>query len=128
MIVGSGIDVIEVERVEQALGRHGERFERRCFHPCEIEAGRRLRRRAAFYARRFAAKEALMKALGTGWARGVRWADIEVVQGPDGRAGLALHGRTAELARQRGAQRLHLAFGGTRSLAIAVVLLQAGPQ
>lgn len=127
MILGSGIDVIEVERIERALARHGERFERRVFHAREIAAARRHRRPALQFALRFAAKEALMKAVGTGWARGVRWVDIETAGGGAGRAAmeLVLHGQVAELVRRRGARRAHLGVGRSRRLALAVVLLEA---
>jgi holo-[acyl-carrier protein] synthase len=127
LIVGTGIDVVEIERVERALARHGRRFEERVFHPREIAGCRGHRRAAPFYAQRFAAKEALMKAVGTGWARGVRWVDIEVV----GRAGafeIELHGEVADVARRRGVARIHLGLGRSRSLALAAVLLDAsGP-
>lgn len=125
MIVGSGIDVVEIERVEHALARHGRRFEERVFHPREIEGGRGRRRAAPFYAARFAAKEALMKAVGTGWARGVRWVDIEVVAGA-GAFEIELHGEVADIARRRGVARIHLGMGRSRSLALAAVLLDAG--
>ena len=125
MIVGSGIDVVEIERVERALARHGRRFEERVFHPNEIAGGRGCRRSAPFYAARFAAKEALMKAVGTGWARGVRWVDIEVVAGT-GAFEIELHGEVADIARRRGVARIHLGIGRSRSLALAAVLLDAG--
>jgi holo-[acyl-carrier protein] synthase len=127
VILGSGIDVIEVERVERALARHGRRFELRCFRPAEIAVCRRSRHPAPLYAQRFAAKEAVMKAVGTGWARGVRWVDIEVLEAEPGRSPrLRLHGRVAELAAGQGAHQLHLGLGRSRSLAVAVVLLEAG--
>ena len=125
VIVGSGIDLIEIERLDQAFARHGSRFATRVFHPAEIATCRRHRRPTPHFAERFAAKEAVMKALGTGWARGVRWVDIEVVEKPNG-AAIALHGAVFELARQRGVHRVHLGIGRTRSLAIASVLLEAG--
>ena len=101
MIVGTGIDVIEITRVERALRRSGERFARRVFAASEILDCRSRRRSGPHFAMRFAAKEAVMKALGTGWAGGVRWVDIEIVsassESPD-RLSLRLHGRVAELA------------------------------
>lgn len=138
MIVGSGVDVIEIARIERVLGDRGDRFERRVFHPDEIATCRASARPALHYAVRFAAKEALMKAVGTGWARGVRWADIETLagEGAGGRISdglqLRLHGRVAELAALRtgaadGAARTHLAVSRSRSHAMAVVLLEAGP-
>lgn len=121
MIVGSGIDVIEIDRVARALERHGRRFEARVFHPREIADGRGRRRSAVYFAERFAAKEAVMKAVGTGWAKGVRWVDIEVVAGP----AIQLHGEVAALARRQGVARIHLGLGRSRSLALAAVILDA---
>lgn len=82
MIVGSGIDVIEIARVERALARHGERFLRRLLSPAEREACAAVRLPAPHVALCFAAKEAVMKAVGTGWAHGVRWIDIETIWSP----------------------------------------------
>jgi holo-[acyl-carrier protein] synthase len=127
VIVGSGVDVIEVARIERSLDRAGERFLRRVFTPAEIELCRRARRPASHLAVRFAAKEAVMKAVGTGWARGVRWVDIETV--PESRElserlALRLHGRVGEIATRRGSERLHLAVSRTRTHALALVLLE----
>ena len=127
MIVGSGIDVIEIARIERALERSGERFARRVFAPQEIATCRSCRRAAPHFAIRFAAKEAVMKALGTGWAKGVRWVDIETVPAAsDSETGLSLHlhGRAGEIARQLGGVP-HLAVSRTRSHALALVLLEA---
>ena len=136
MVIGSGVDVIEIARIERVLADRGDRFERRVFSAAEIEECRRTRRPASHYAVRFAAKEALMKAVGTGWARGVRWVDIETR--PDsGRAGvvsdrlaLTLHGAVGTLAGELAAQvggtaRAHLAVGRSRTHAVASVLLEA---
>ena len=126
MIVGTGIDVIEIARVERALRRSGERFVRRVFAGSEIVECRSRRRSGPHFAARFAAKEAVMKALGTGWAGGVRWVDIEIVSEPGGRPNqlsLRLHGRVAELAAERNAHP-HLAVSCTRSHAMAFVLFQ----
>ena len=131
MIIGSGVDVIEIARVQRVLGQRGERFERRVFTPAEIEDCRRTRRPALHYAVRFAAKEAVMKAVGTGWAQGVRWVDIETLPDESGRGeqlSLALHGRAAELAAQLGGAHRHLAVSRTRSHAVALVLLESDPR
>lgn len=125
MVVGSGIDVLEIERLARALERRGARFAARVFHPAELAACRGRRRPAPFLAERFAAKEAVMKAFGTGWAHGVRWVDIEV-RDVAGAARIALHGAVAELARRRGIVRIHLGLGHSRSLAVATVLLESG--
>lgn len=127
MIVGSGVDVIEIARVERALARRGERFERRVFTRSEVAACRARGRGAPRFAVRFAAKEAAMKAIGTGWARGVRFVDVETI--PDARSpvrlGLLLHGRAAEIASRWEPIGLHLAVSRTRTHAMAVVLLES---
>jgi holo-[acyl-carrier protein] synthase len=126
LIVGTGIDVIEIARVERALRRSGERFARRVFACSEIGDCGSRRHSGPHYAVRFAAKEAVMKALGTGWAGGVRWVDIETVPGPSespGQLSLRLHGRVAELAAARNA-RPYLAVSRTRSHAMAFVLFE----
>ena len=130
MIVGSGIDVIEIERVARALGRRGGRFERRVFTPQEIAACHGFARPAPHFALRFAAKEAVMKAVGTGWARGVRWVDIETLPGGTDPAELrlVLHGPVAEHARRLGAARPHLSVARSRRHAFAVVVLEADPR
>jgi holo-[acyl-carrier protein] synthase len=126
LIVGTGIDVIEITRVERALRRSGERFARRVFAGSEIGDCRSRRHSGPHFAVRFAAKEAVMKALGTGWAGGVRWVDIETVpessKRPD-QLSLRLHGRVAELAAERNAHP-YLAVSCTRSHAMAFVLFE----
>lgn len=126
MVLGSGIDVIEVARIERSLARFGARFERRVFSPSERAVCRRSRRPAFAYALRFAAKEALMKAVGTGWSQGVRWLDIETCGGaPEAvPARLVLHGRAREIARARGGDRTHLAMAAGGGIAVATVLLE----
>ncbi len=127
MIVGTGVDVIEIARIERALRRSGERFARRVFAHPEIAACRIARRAGPHFAVRFAAKEAVMKALGTGWAAGVRWVDIETVteaSGSPDHLSLRLHGRVAELVAERSAHP-YLAVSRTRSHALAIVLLES---
>jgi len=126
MIVGSGIDVIEIARIERALARSGSRFEARVFTPAEIAECRRHRRPGPHFALRFAAKEAAMKAVGTGWAQGVRWVDIETLRPGASRdvLSLALHGRVSEIATARGSCATKLAVGRSRSHAVALVLLE----
>ncbi len=124
MVVGSGIDIVEVGRVQKTLRRFGRRFEERTFSAQEIAACRGCPRRVPCLAARFAAKEATMKALGTGWRRGVRFRDIEVEVGPGRPERLRLCGRAAEIARDRGAERWHVALSTGREVAVAVVLLE----
>ncbi len=97
MILGIGSDLVDIRRVAATLERHGERFMERCFTPTErARADRRAHARAASYAKRFAAKEACAKALGTGLSRGVFWRDMGVVNLPGGQPTMALTGGAAE--------------------------------
>ena len=97
MIIGIGNDLCNIERIEQTLERFGERFENRVFTETEIALARRRRRTAETYAKRFAAKEACAKALGTGVPRrGVHWKDLGVVNLPTGKPTLALTGGAAQ--------------------------------
>ncbi len=123
MIVGIGIDLIEVSRVARTAERHGDRFLRRIYHPNEIEQNRGDRMQ--YLAARFAVKEALFKALGTGWARGIRWVDAEVQNLASGQPILRLHGEAAEQARRLGADRSHVTITHTSDHAAAVVILES---
>jgi holo-[acyl-carrier protein] synthase len=123
MVVGVGLDLIEVERVAEATRRFGDRFLRRIYHPLELEQTRGTR--VQYLAARFAVKEALMKALGTGFGAGVRWVDIEVQNLASGQPILVLHGRTAEIARSRGADHSHVSITHTAGHAAAVVVLES---
>jgi holo-[acyl-carrier protein] synthase len=119
-IIGHGIDVVDVARIEQMLAQHGERFVRRCFTPAErdySESG--TKRRAERYAARFACKEAVLKALGTGWRDGIAWTDIEVVRQPSGRPALSLSGRCAELALRLKITQWHISLSHTAQIATA---------
>lgn len=126
MIVGTGIDVAEVPRVAAAIERWGDRFLNRIYTEgerryCDAKANRVER-----YAARFAAKEAGMKALGTGWSRGVRWRDIEVTRRPGGRPTLVLHGRAAEVAARLQTTSIAISLTHTAAEAIAHVILESG--
>lgn len=123
MIVGLGIDVVEIERVRAFAGRWGEPGLSRLFTPRELAYCLARPDAAPSLAARFAAKEALFKALGTGWGRGGDWTDVEVVR-KEGPPGLALSGRAAEAARLRDATRQHLTLSHSRSSAAAVVVLE----
>jgi holo-[acyl-carrier protein] synthase len=125
-IVALGLDLTEIERLAEAEGRRGERFLARLFTADErryCEA--RPNRRHAHYAGRFAVKEAVMKALGTGWTRGVRWLDIEVTRAPGAAPELRLHGATAEHARRRGIDRWHITITHDAGIAAAVVVAES---
>ena len=127
MIVGSGIDMVEVGRIHDSVERFGQRFLDRVFTGAEQAYCRRRRRSAESFAARFAAKEAGAKALGTGISRGVNWLEIEVIREPGGRPALRFHGRAAEIAAALGAVRAALSLTHTAELAMASVVLEDGP-
>jgi holo-[acyl-carrier protein] synthase len=127
-IVGIGVDIIEVERVERALTRllTGNRFRQRVFTEGEIAyCESRGRPRYQSYAARFAAKEAVMKAMGTGWNRDVGWSEIEVVRKRGQAPMITLHGKTAQFAKSRDVARVHLSISHTAVLAIAYVIAES---
>jgi holo-[acyl-carrier protein] synthase len=127
MIVGSGIDVAEIGRIQQSISRHGSRFLDRIFTPAEQAYCLRKRNGAESFAARFAAKEAAAKALGTGISRGVTWIEIEVARERGGRPTLQLHGRAAERAARMGVAHIALSLTHTAALAMASVVLEDGP-
>jgi len=124
MIVGTGIDIVEVPRVAAAIERFGQRFIERIFTPAEIHYCESKANRVERFAARFAAKEAAMKAIGTGWRHGVRWRDFEVRRQPGGRPTLAFSGKAAEFAAKLGVARAALSLSHTAAEAIAQVILE----
>ena len=124
MIVGTGIDIAEVPRIAEAIQRHGQRFLHRVFTEGEIAYCDSKANRIERYAARFAAKEAGMKALGTGWNHGVRWRDVEVCRVPGGRPTIAFHGKAAEFAAKLGTKNVALSLSHTAEQAIAQVILE----
>lgn len=124
MIVGTGIDIAEVPRVAQAIERFGQRFLERIFTEGEIRYCESKANRVERYAARFAAKEAGMKALGTGWNHGVRWRDIEVRRQPGGRPTLQFHGKAGEFATKMGVTNIALSLTHTAEEAMAQVILE----
>lgn len=125
MILGTGIDMVDIDRVARSIERYGARFLARVYTAQEIAYCERKRRNAAeSYAARFAAKEAGAKALGTGMGFGVTWREIEVGREPAGRPLLLFHGRAAELAQAMGVQRSSLSITHTDSQAMAMVILE----
>jgi holo-[acyl-carrier protein] synthase len=125
MIVGTGIDIAEVPRIADAITKHGARFIERIFTPGEIAYCDKKANRIERYAARFAAKEAGMKALGTGWNYGVRWRDIEVSRKPGSRPTLLFHGKAAEFAQKLGARNISLSLTHTVDQAMAFVILES---
>ena len=125
MILGTGIDLCEVSRIKKAiLAEHGERLVQRVFAAGEIAYAESKSNKYERYAARFAAKEAAMKALGTGWTENTAWRDIEVVNGPSGRPELVLHGGAAEIAEKMGVSRISLSITHTSETAMAIVILE----
>ncbi len=125
MIVGIGIDLAEVSRIREAIERHGQRFIQRIYTEKEIAYVERKANKYERYAARFAAKEAGMKAVGTGWKRGVRWRDFEVTNLPSGRPTLQLHGEAAKFAEQLGVRNIALSITHTAAEGMAIVILES---
>jgi len=124
VIVGLGLDIAEIDRIEEAIARHGEPFLNRLFTPREIEYCERFRNKFERYAGRFAAKEAAMKALGTGWSRGVRWRDIEVVRAASGKPSLHLDGVARQIAGAMGVRNIALTITHSGNVAMAQVIFE----
>jgi holo-[acyl-carrier protein] synthase len=125
VIVGTGVDLCEVERIKKAISSsHGRRFVERVFTAREIAYAERKANPFERYAARFAAKEAGMKALGTGWRGGLGWQDLEVVNLPSGRPTLHFHRRAAEIAQKLGAVNVALSITHTAEQALAMVILE----
>ncbi len=122
-IRGHGIDLVEIARIERMLEQHGERFLARCFTEVErTYADSGGGRRAERYAARFAGKEAVLKAIGTGWAQGTRWTEIGFDHETGGRPIVEVSGTCAEMAAARGITRWQVSFSHTGTLAIASVI------
>jgi len=125
MILGTGIDVIDIERIARSIARYGDHFLKRVYTPGEIAYCQRKRRNAAeSFAARFAAKEAAAKALGTGIGFGVTWREIEVGREPAGRPLLLLHGRAAEIAQTIGVRHSSISITHTGTQSMALVILE----
>ncbi len=124
MIIGTGIDIVEVPRVAQAIERYGERFLQRIFTAAEIKYCRSKRNASERFAARFAAKEAALKAIGTGWKKGVAWTDVEVRREPGGRPTISFSGAAADHAVALGMKRAFLSLSHTAEIATAQVILE----
>lgn len=127
MIVGIGIDLVETRRLRQALERHGERARRRLFSARELADCERRSDAGECLAASFAAKEAALKALGTGKLSTIRWTDLEVLRQRSGRPQLELGGGALAQAERLGATRVWVSVSHEGGLACAVVVLEAGP-
>jgi len=124
-LVGLGLDLVAVDRIAAVLARHGDRFLDRVFVAGEVRegAGEGL---AQHVAGLFAVKEAVLKALGTGWAQGLGFRDVEVVRGPSGRPEVRLHGAAAQRAESLGGERILVSISHDRGFAAAVAVLESG--
>jgi len=125
MIVGIGIDIIEIDRIEGVLARHPERFLNKLFTSTEVayccgSSQHKARRLAA----RYAAKEATLKALGIGLRDG-KWTEVEVIRDSQGKPGLLLSGRFAEIAKEQGIKKFHLSLTHGRDFAVAQVVAES---
>lgn len=126
MIVGSGIDLVEIGRIQQSVERYGQRFLDRVYTAAEQAYCLRKRKSAESLAARFAAKEAGAKALGTGISQGVNWLEIEVIRELGGRPSLRFHGRAAEIAKRMEVAHTALSITHTADLSMASVVLENG--
>jgi holo-[acyl-carrier protein] synthase len=125
MIVGMGIDVAEVRRIRAVIESQGQRFLRRVYTPEEVAYCEQFKNKFERFAGRFAAKEAAMKALGTGWSRGVRWVDVEVVRQRGRRPSMALKGEAKKIAEALGVKNIALSITHTAEQAIAQVIFES---
>lgn len=124
VIVGLGLDIAEIDRIEAAITRHGAPFLERVYSTREISYCESHKNKFERYAARFAAKEAAMKALGTGWRRGVRWRDIEVEREPGGKPTLHLEGAAREIADGLGVKNIALTITHSGNFALAEVIFE----
>jgi len=125
MIVGLGLDIAEIDRIEAAIVRHGASILERLFTPDEVAYCESYKNRYERYAGRFAAKEAAMKALGTGWRHGVRWRDIEVTREPSGKPTLRLEGVARGFADKLGVKNISLTITHSGNFALAQVIFES---
>ncbi|MEM7754815.1 MAG: holo-ACP synthase [Planctomycetota bacterium] len=118
-VVAHGIDLVEIDRVADLLAKHPERAAERLFTQGERDYAQGKKTENQHLAARFAAKEAVLKALGCGWSQGIAWTDVEVTRAPSGEPSVALHGRAAEIAAERGITAWRLSLTHTKTLAQA---------
>jgi len=123
-VLGIGVDLVECARIEHSLERFGDRFLKRVFTTGEIEYSKSMKYPARHLAARFAAKEAISKAFGTGIGKAMSWRDINVQKKPSGEPFLALTGGAEELAKQRGVKNVLITLSHTDHHAMAVIVLE----
>jgi holo-[acyl-carrier protein] synthase len=125
LILGSGIDIIEVRRVEAAHKKFGDRFIKRILHPSELAYCLSHKSPGPFLAARFAGKEAISKAFGTGIGRQLGWQDMEICRKDSGEPYVVLHGKGKTLLRERGGRIVHLSLSHTAQHATAMAILES---
>lgn len=125
-ILGTGTDIVEVLRIARMIERHGELFIGRVYTPDEIEYCASRKAATQHYAGRWAAKEAVLKALGTGWVRGIGWRDVEVRNTPAGLPTVRLYGGARDMQEHLGIERLHLSISHCRAYATAYAVAEGG--
>ena len=118
-IIGHGIDIIEIKDIKKLIERSGHHFETRCFTVTECSGAGSDANRIQYFAGRFAAKEAVLKAIGTGWSQGISWTDIEIQRLPTGKPLVVLYGRCQEIAAELGIAMWLLSISHTPSYAVA---------
>jgi len=123
-VIGIGTDIVETLRIAQMIERHGDLFLNRVYTPYEVEYCQARKASTQHYAGRWAAKEAVLKALGTGWSRGIRWRDIEVRNDLAGRPRIVLSGVAAEIGQQLGIEHVLISISHCRTHATAYALAQ----
>ena len=125
-ILGIGTDIIEVDRIGQMIDKHDDLFLRRVFTPLEIEYCGGRKSAMQHYAGRWAAKEAALKALGTGWSRGIKWTDMEVANLMGGKPELKIHGVASDIATEMGIHEMQISISHCRAFAVAYVIAIGG--
>ena len=125
-ILGIGTDIVECLRIAQIIERHGELFITRVYSAHEIEYCSARKAATQHYAARWAAKEAVLKALGTGWRRGIGWRDIEICNQPSGAPKAVLRGGAREVLERSGVKKLHVSLSHCRSHAVAYAIAEGG--
>jgi holo-[acyl-carrier protein] synthase len=128
VILGIGLDIVETARIARALARHGQRFEERVFTPAERRGFGARKDRAVALAARFAAKEACLKALGTGWTRGISFLQVEVLEDDGRRPRIELLGEAAARAKALGVRRVHVTLTHEPGIAAAAVILEGSTE
>jgi len=127
-VLAHGVDMVDCARLQESIDRYGERFLRRIFTPVELEYCLGKKRRTEHLAGRFAAKEAVLKVLGTGWQGGIRWTDIEIRNNPAGRPEVTVSGRCRQIAEQQGLGEILVSISHISTHAIASAVASGRPK